>query len=424
MADYQADGEPHYSAALHRTAMLACIVLLALVIVGAIHDMLRQSPPVLAVTAVALAVAVAGIGWNCVRPGRYVVDALLLTSAGLAGAVLVGLLPDASGFLVIYIAVLALGMQLPPEAASVAALVILGGVNLSFLLAGQLSVGNIVSNDVGAAFLFSIGVFTRSTRVSQARASAAQARAEQLLARLQAAQTAQAETAVLTERTRVAREVHDILAHALSGLVLALDTAELLGRRGDAGPETMAGILEQVTRAQRIARDGLADTRRAISALRGDELPGPALLGRLVKQTSEATGIHATLTVTGEPRRLSPEVGLALYRTAQEALINSAKYAGRGGTAELRLSYGYGTVALEVEDARSPDAAPPGPAGLTFGGYGLTGIRERAELLGGELAAGPTENGFRVLVRLPAGQADLDLAAVPRDAERRDAEAV
>ena len=166
-------------------------------------------------------------------------------------------------------------------------------------------------------------------------------------------------------------------------------------------PQTLGRMLEQVARAQRIARDGLADTRRAISALRGDELPGPAALDRLVRETSETTGIHATLTVTGEQRPLSPEIGLALYRTAQEALINTAKYAGRDGRAELRLSYRPQDVELEIEDARSADAAPPALAVVMFGGYGLTGMRERAELLGGRLTAAPTEEGFRALLRLP-----------------------
>ena len=122
--------------------------------------------------------------------------------------------------------------------------------------------------------------------------------------------------------------------------------------------------------------------------------------------------MHATLTLSGEQRPLSPEIGLALYRTAQEALINSAKYAGRGGSAELRLAYSPDSVELDVEDVRSPDAAPPQSQGLTFGGYGLTGMRERAELLGGQLTAGPTERGFRVLLRLPASQAPREAEAV------------
>jgi signal transduction histidine kinase len=117
--------------------------------------------------------------------------------------------------------------------------------------------------------------------------------------------------------------------------------------------------------------------------------------------------------VSGRQRPLPPEVGLAIYRTAQEALINSAKYAGRDGSVELQLTYQADGVRLAVEDARRDSAdpnsaAPPaGPAGLTFGGYGLAGMRERAELLGGELTAGPTESGFRVLLQLPASREAL-----------------
>jgi signal transduction histidine kinase len=407
MARPASDDDPQHSAVLQWIAIPASVAVLVLVTLGVIHGTVGQSPPVIAAAAVALVVAFGGIGWTVAnRSGAQAPEVIALTAAGLAGAVLVGLFPSEPGYLVVFVALLGLGMQLPPLSAVVTGLVIFAAVNLSMLLAAKLSVSNMVSENVGAAFLFAVGLFTRSTRVSQARARAAQARAEDLLTQLRASQAAQAQAATLTERTRVAREVHDILAHSLSGLVLALDTVELLGRgasmdRKSTDPQTLGRMLEQVARAQRIARDGLADTRRAISALRGDELPGPAVLDRLVRETSETTGIHATLTVIGEERPLSPEIGLALYRTAQEALINTAKYAGRDGRAELRLSYRPEDVELEIGDARSADAAPPAPAGLTFGGYGLTGMRERAELLGGRLTAGPTEEGFRVLLHLP-----------------------
>jgi signal transduction histidine kinase len=380
-----------------------CAVVLGMVTVVTIHGMLRQAPPAIAATAVALLVTVGGVSWIVLTRNEPVLHSMVgLTAVGLAGAVLTGLLPSGTGDLVIFIALIALGMELPPRMAIPSGLIVFTAANLSFLLAANLSLTNLVSQDAGAAFLFTVAAFTRSTRVSQAWARAAQERAEDLLAQLRASQAAQAEAAALTERTRLAREVHDILAHSLSGLILALDTAELLGQRGD-DPGSMARILDQVTRAQRIAREGLADTRRAISALRGGELPGPALLDRLVRETSEATGIHAALTVAGDQRPLPPEVGLALYRTAQEALINTAKYAGRGGRAELRLGYGAGAVQLTVEDTPAADAVPPDSSGLTFGGYGLTGMRERAELLGGTLTAGPTEQGFRVMLSLPTG---------------------
>jgi signal transduction histidine kinase len=204
----------------------------------------------------------------------------------------------------------------------------------------------------------------------------------------------------LAERTRLAREIHDVLAHALSGLVLTLDTMELLGRQPGPGPAAMERMLEQVSRAQRIARDGLDDTRRAIAALRGDALPGPALLEQLVRDTTAAAGITGHLTVEGPERPLAPEIGLTLYRTAQEALTNTARHAGRGACAEVLLRYGDDAVDLVIEDRRTADA--PARAGvLSGGGFGLTGMRERAELLGGSLTAGPTPAGFAVRLRLP-----------------------
>ena len=397
-----AESEPH-SPALRLIAIPTCAAVFVLVMLAVVRGMLGQPPAVIATAAVALVVAVGGIGWVVARDPAPRAALLALTAAGLAGAALIGLLPGQPGYLIVSVALIGLGIEVPPVSALAAGLLVYAAANLAMLLSGGQSLTNLASNDVGAAFLFTVGVFIRYTRFSQARARAAQARAEELLTQLRASQAAQAQAAALTERTRLAREIHDILAHSLSGLVLALDTAELLARRDDAGPETVATMLGQVTRAQRIAREGLADTRRAISALRGDELPGPALLDRLARDTSDATGIRAGLTVRGEQRPLPPEIGLALYRTAQEALINTAKYAGRGGRAELGISYGAEDVELTIQDTRAPDAMPPVPAGLTFGGYGLTGMRERAELLGGRLTAGPAEDGFRVVLWLPAG---------------------
>jgi len=403
--------EAEQSTMLRLIAPPACAIIVVFVTIGAIGGMLGQSPGAMAASAATLVVSVAGLAWVVFIGTETSAQTMIgLTAVGLAGAVQVALLPTEAGYLIIFVALIGIGTELPPRLSLTAGLVVFAAANISFLVFARLAPLNTLGNDVGALFLFTVGLFIRSSRASQATARAAQARAEGLLAELRASQAAQAEAAALTERTRLAREIHDILAHSLSGLVLALDTAELLGRRGSADPDapgadTVAAMLGQVNRAQRIAREGLADTRRAISALRGDELPGPALLDRLVTDTSEATGIRAELAVTGEPRPLAPEVGLALYRTAQEALINTAKYAGHGGRAELSLTYRPGDIELAIEDARAPDAAPPSAGGLTFGGYGLTGMRERAELLGGRLTAGPTDHGFQVLLWLPTGPA-------------------
>ncbi len=380
----------------------------AVAAVGVALELPGRSAAVIAGAIVAVLVAAGGIAFLFLSRSRATLpDTVALIAAGLAGISLATTLPNAPGLVIVFLSFAALGMRLPPRQAIAAALVVFVPMNLAFWLAGKASLAQIGSQDVGAAFLFAIGAFTRSARIVQDQARAAQARAEALLIQLRASQAAQAEAAALTERAKLAREIHDILAHTLSGLVLSLDTMELLGRQAADDPAAVDQMRAQVARSQRIARDGLADTKRAIAALRGDQLPGPALLDQLVRDTAAATGLQAELSVSGTERPLPPEIGLALYRTAQEALTNSAKYSGPGATVRLRLSYAADGVELAVQDARQ--AGQPGSAAeaaLTFGGYGLTGMRERAELLGGSLTAGPTEAGFGVLLRLPADVAN------------------
>ncbi len=105
--------------------------------------------------------------------------------------------------------------------------------------------------------------------------------------------------------------------------------------------------------------------------------------------------------VHGEPRELAPEARLAAYRTAQEALTNVRKHA-TAQRVELKLDYRARSTILTVEDHATADAPPPADLSITGSGYGLTGMRERAELLGGKLLAAPTSHGFRVELRLPA----------------------
>lgn len=376
------------------------IAVLVAATIGVALELPGRSAGVIAAAVVALAVAVAGTLF--VMPSRSRTDGpdiAALVAVGFAGSLLAAIGANSLG--IAFLSLAGLGLRLPARSALPAALAVFAALNLSLGLTGKVSVTDLVSLDTGAAFLFLVGTFTRSSLIAQRQAREAQAHAEDLLGQLQAAQAAQAEAAALTERTRLAREIHDILAHALSGLVLALDTMELLGQRAATDPQALDQLLAHVRRSQRIARDGLDDTKRAVSALRGDELPGPALLEQLVREAATASGIDASLTVDGTQRPLPPEVGLALYRTAQEALTNTAKYSGPGSSVALRLTYAKDGVELVVEDSRSA-GSPPAASGLTFGGYGLTGMRERAELLGGSLTAGPTEIGFGVRLRLPA----------------------
>jgi signal transduction histidine kinase len=385
---------------LDRITIPVSIAVLVAATIGTALELPGRPAGVLAAAAAGLIVAVAGTA--IVLQPRPISDGTAgaaLVAVGLAGALLAAI--AANSLAIAYLSLAALGLRLPARSALPAAAAVFTALNLSLTLTSKVPVIGLVSLDTGAGFLFLIGAFARSSLIAQRQAREAQARAEDLVSQLQAAQAAQAEAAALTERTRLAREIHDILAHALSGLVLALDTMELLGRQAATDPGALDQLLAQVRRSQRIARDGLADTKRAISALRGDELPGPALLEQLVRDAAAGSGIHASLAVDGPLRPLPPEVGLALYRTAQEALTNTAKYSGPDASVELRLAYAEDAVELVVEDSRSA-GSPPAASGLTFGGYGLTGMRERAELLGGSLTAGPTDRGFAVRLRLPA----------------------
>jgi signal transduction histidine kinase len=212
---------------------------------------------------------------------------------------------------------------------------------------------------------------------------------------LELSQEAEARAAADAERGRVAREMHDVLAHSLSALALQLESARLVARDRGADPE----LIDSIDRAHHQAVEGLEEARRAIGALRGDALPGPERLAALVEAFEEQSGVHAEFETVGEPRALPADASLALYRTAQEALTNVRRHA-VPDRVTVRLEYRDDATVLSVEDSASRGAAIPvgAPAG---GGYGLTGMRERAELLAGRLTAEPTATGFRVELWLP-----------------------
>jgi signal transduction histidine kinase len=188
--------------------------------------------------------------------------------------------------------------------------------------------------------------------------------------------------------------MHDVLAHSLAALALQLEGARLLARDRGADPETVGAI----ERAHHLAAGGLAEARQAIGALRGDELPGPERLRALADAFAEDASAACELTVTGAPNELSSEARLALYRTAQEALTNVRRHSA-AERVDMRLEYAADGTTLIVED--HGHGAPVAVGNGDGGGYGLTGMRERAELLGGRLRAGPTPDGFRVELWLP-----------------------
>jgi signal transduction histidine kinase len=312
-----------------------------------------------------------------------------------SSAVLVWLQPDGAG---------AVGMLI---AVGIAARIVRGrmsvvllGVCLAFLLVAE-SVGHdrkhqdalgLLVNALPLAAVYMIVLFGRRIRMQEAQA-------EQLLIELEESRGAELRAAALAERQRLARDMHDVLAHSLSGLLLQLEGARLLAV-SNPGDERLAGTID---RAHELARSGLDEARRAIGMLRDDELPGPGRLAELTGSFQADTGVPARFTSSGSPRELASAVRLALYRVTQEALTNVRKHA-RPSRVEVGLQYLDGELALTIEDfiaspadASEPSATPPG------GGYGLTGMRERAELLGGTLDAGPTGTGFLVQLRVPTG---------------------
>lgn len=228
--------------------------------------------------------------------------------------------------------------------------------------------------------------FARRTRVDRLE------QVELALAREQTAREEHARAAALDERARIAREMHDVLAHSLSALSLNLQGARLMLSRDGASEEAV----NQVERAQKLAAEGLAEARRAVSALREDTVPAARSIADLVTTTRLETGTPIGFTLAGAPRDLSGSADATLYRTAQEALSNTRKHA-QGAPVEVTLRYLAGRVELTVTDdqGRRPTRGPSG-------GYGLIGMRERAELIGGELELGPTETGWRVHLVVPS----------------------
>lgn len=308
--------------------------------------------------------------------------ALLIASS----ATLVWLQPTGLGFLGIFVAVSTAATRMrgrigaATAAAAVACLAVAGAA------ASHRSAASILSIELGVIAFYLLAMFANRLREGQEQA-------QRLLIQLEQTRAAQAHAAALAERHRLAREMHDVLAHSLSGLALQLEALRLLVSQANADPR----ITEAVDGAHHLARAGLEEARQAISMLREEELPGPDRLEALASEFERDCGVRCELTVTGAERELGAQARLTLYRCAQEALTNVRKHA-RSQRVELRLGYEPAGTRLAIEDfGHTADLPPP----ASRGGFGLTGMRERAELLGGTLTAAPTDSGFRVELWLP-----------------------
>jgi signal transduction histidine kinase len=216
-------------------------------------------------------------------------------------------------------------------------------------------------------------------------------RQRRLVAELRAAQAGLADRARTEERTRIARELHDVIAHSLTVTLLHIAGARMTVRFDPADAD------RALAEAERLGRASLDEVRATVGLLRtpaepGDAapLPGLAAVPDLVERF-RAAGAPVALTVDGDPAGVPATTGLAVYRVVQESLTNAAKHA-PGAPVDVRVGCGDGAVEVVVDSAGRPG---------TGHGLGLDGMRERAASLGGTLTAGPGGPGWRVRAELP-----------------------
>jgi signal transduction histidine kinase len=384
------------------------------------------------VTAVALAIsAVAWLVWQFAghRPRLWLVTLVVM---GAAGGVLAGLSSLSTAVAVGCVVAVSAGARLPAEAS----FAVVAETVAAFLIAGIVSgapAEAIAGWSSGFVGFWAFGL-TRHAYLLRAE------EAEDALEQARRAHAAETQAAALAERARIAREIHDVLAHSLAAVSVNLQAAEgLLDALPGQGPE-VAKAVECVQRAGALTREGMAETRRAILALRDDtdgDAPGyvstatarpsadaladtagatadgepGARFGRLVGRLRSLADEHRAagdaavdFTVTGTPRPLGADAALTAFRTTQESLTNARKHA-PGQPVSIAVNYHLREMTLRVSNPLPP-AGPPAmtstvPLADTGAGYGLTGLRERAALAGGTLAAGEDGGQWQVRLRLP-----------------------
>jgi signal transduction histidine kinase len=391
--------------------------------------------------AIAVTLAISAVTWtiwNLVgdRPLAWLA---MLAVMGAAGGTLAGISSLSAAVAVGFVVTISAGARLPVEVSAA----IVAETVAAFLIAGLVS-GTppeaLIGWTAGLIGLWGLGL-TRRAYVLRA------VEAEQALEQARRAHAAETQAAALAERARIAREIHDVLAHALAAVSVNLQAAEgLLDAVPGKGPE-LAKVVECVERAGALTKEGMAETRRAILALRDDSAGAPA--GYASQASRRPTGTEATdtgttgtgttdtgaagdtadpsgplaerlthrlralvdehraagdtaveLTVAGTPRPLGSERALTVYRTAQEALTNARKHA-PGQPVNLTVTYTHRDMTLRVSNPLPPTGTE-GPLAHAGTGYGLTGLRERAALADGTLTAAPEDGQWKVRLTLPA----------------------
>ncbi|MBO0817505.1 MAG: hypothetical protein J2P30_20445 [Actinobacteria bacterium] len=252
----------------------------------------------------------------------------------------------------------------------------------------------VVGRDITAAILVAAvpvlaGAIVRTRRGNRERLAVQERRHE-------------GERALLEERQRIARELHDVVAHHMSVIAIQAEAAPYKT------PDPPKELVESFAEIRASALSGLNELRRVLGVLRSDAAdttpqPGLADLDELL-ESARSAGVTVTAGVGGDPRALPEGVDLSAYRIVQEALSNAMRHA-PGARVEVKLHYGDAALVVEVRNDRPPGngaAAERDGVPGEGGGHGIIGMRERATMLGGHLHAGPTEKGeFLVTAALP-----------------------
>jgi signal transduction histidine kinase len=368
-----------------RTVDIALVAVLAVPVVGAgIADAVHHDRPWLAVLA---AISVGALLFR--RRWPYAVTAVI-------AACVIAASPNGATAFPILFALYTIASTRPRRASAVVVPILLAGSVLDAELDGNpLNVGDAIGFLVQCAAVVALGLYVAARRASM---DALRERAE----RLDRERELLADRAVADERVRIAQELHDVVAHNVSLIVVK---AQALGATvpDDRVVEATEGIAD-------LGRQAMTEMHRTLKLLRTTDdgaaerapQPGLANLDKLLER-SRAAGLDVRLAVEGEPRELSQSLDLSAFRIVQEALTNVLKHAGH---AHADVTVGYRPKVLELSVVDSGNATAAASAGLaTVGGHGLVGMRERAAMFGGTLTAGPrAERGFEVTAVLPYGE--------------------
>ena len=347
-------------------------------------------------TAIAVFLGLSAAGWiTWMLAGRRTyLNYAGLSTMSLAGGVLAALSPNSPAVAVGCMAAFSAGSRMSTPAS----LSIMLRTLIAFVWAG-LAVHDPIASLLGYSFAF-LGLWTIGLTRHEYSARAEQA--ERLLAETRRTREAETQAVALAERARIARDLHDVLAHSLAAVSVNLQAAEGLLAAGTlpADNPELAKAVECIDRAGTLAREGLGAARRAVLALREDTVPLPDQLSSLAGEYRAVGDMDVDFAVTGAARPVSAEASLAAYRTAQEALTNARKHA-PGQPVTLRLGFEDGQITVRAVNPL-PSPLAQAPLAGTGAGYGLVGLAERAALAGGELSSGREAGNWQVNLRIPA----------------------